>query len=70
MLNLRANGTVEFKSSTCAAVTDPKQEDKIPACAEFGDQVSSRSKVFSQAKRNSDVISKISSAERNLNFIQ
>ena len=40
ILNLRANGTVEFRSSAVTQVAKGQNEDKIPNSAEFGDNVS------------------------------
>jgi hypothetical protein len=40
ILSLRANGTVEFRSSAVTQVAEGQNEDKIPNSAEFGDNVS------------------------------
>lgn len=69
VLNLRANGTVEFKS-TAGAVTEQQIEDKIPASSEFGETVSTVKKALSQAKKYSETASQKSIAERSLNFMQ
>lgn len=43
VLNLRAQGTAEFKSASCA-VSDYHIEDKFPISAEFSDSISTTKK--------------------------
>lgn len=68
VLNLRQNGTVEFKSHS--AISTEFEADKIPASAEF-DQISSASKKPSTASRAlKDTQSQQSITERSLHFLQ
>ena len=72
-LNLTQQGTVEFKSvSNNAAQELDDQQDKLPVSLEHSQTQSARKKESKSSysiRRQSEVLSRKSNAERNLNFM-
>jgi len=72
-LNLTQQGTVEFKSvSNNAAQELDDQQDKLPVSLEHSQSQSARKKESKSSysiRRQSEVLSRKSNAERNLNFM-
>jgi len=72
-LNLTQQGTVEFKSvSNNAAQELDDQQDKLPVSLEHSQTQSARKKESKSSysiRRQSEVLSRKSNAERNINFM-